>query len=537
MNVTPLRRRVLAVLPLLHPWVLAQIPLLHVAAANAQTIGWQHLVLPAAAALVLVGLLLLALRPLMRSHAQAAVVVSLLLIPVMLGGAVLERFETQSMPVPSWVWKGTLITLLIGAALALGVWLARVPKRCVAASRVLVAMSLLMPLFACLTYLQSAGRAGGTGAEGTSSALAGLGALAPATDPGAHPVRADDSEAYPDIYYIIADAYGRQDMLREVYGLDNSEFIGWLQSHGFHVAERSWSNYGATILSLASSLNMMYLNQDQGIAGLAPPVATPRSLKDLYRFIQGPEVARRLQSIGYTFVQPLTNWSGTARSDLADVQPRVAHFYFDELSSAVTSLTLFRDLVPRMTDLHHFVIEQGLRAAERREPTFTFIHLLLPHNPYVFDRQGRIVANPPMNFGLAPQAGTWLQREAHIEQLLYTNVLLKRLIQGILSRSDVDPIIILQGDHGTSDTAFRENAAKAPPDPAERLAILNAYRVPPAMRDKLYAGISPVNTFRLLLSTQFRQALPLLPDRSFASTDEQPTALADVTARLEAAGR
>ena len=63
----------------------------------------------------------------------------------------------------------------------------------------------------------------------------------------------------PDIYYIILDSYTRQDILKEVFDLDTSEFISGLEDIGFHVAECSQSNYGHTALSLTSSLNMEYI--------------------------------------------------------------------------------------------------------------------------------------------------------------------------------------------------------------------------------------------------------------------------------------
>ena len=47
----------------------------------------------------------------------------------------------------------------------------------------------------------------------------------------------------PNIYYIILDGYARADVLRDLYGFDNSEFIADLQERGFFVAHRSTSNY------------------------------------------------------------------------------------------------------------------------------------------------------------------------------------------------------------------------------------------------------------------------------------------------------
>ena len=130
------------------------------------------------------------------------------------------------------------------------------------------------------------------------------------------------------------------------------------------------------------------------------------------------------------------------------------------------------------------------------------------------------------------QEEAWRLREPYVEQLRYTNTLLKEMIDGILARSKVPPVIILQGDHGTALSMFEGGVERDAPDPAERMAILNAYLVPEAVRAKLYPGITPVNTFRVLLSAQFGDDLPLLPDTSYFSFSKDPYDLQDVTARI-----
>jgi len=66
------------------------------------------------------------------------------------------------------------------------------------------------------------------------------------------------NDIFPDIYYIILDQYPRYDVLEEKYGFDNSEFNNHLTELGFYIADRSFSNYSLTELSLASSLNFQY---------------------------------------------------------------------------------------------------------------------------------------------------------------------------------------------------------------------------------------------------------------------------------------
>ena len=62
-----------------------------------------------------------------------------------------------------------------------------------------------------------------------------------------------------DIFFIVLDGYARADVLEEVYGFDNREFVDALEARGFYLAGKSHSNYNRTALSLSSTLNYEYL--------------------------------------------------------------------------------------------------------------------------------------------------------------------------------------------------------------------------------------------------------------------------------------
>ena len=62
-----------------------------------------------------------------------------------------------------------------------------------------------------------------------------------------------------DIYYIVVDGYARSDILQEMFGFDNASFVSYLQEKGFVVPTSGHSNYPATPLSIASTLNMDYI--------------------------------------------------------------------------------------------------------------------------------------------------------------------------------------------------------------------------------------------------------------------------------------
>ena len=68
----------------------------------------------------------------------------------------------------------------------------------------------------------------------------------------------------PDIYFIILDAHGRRDILREQYDYDDGPFIQHLRDKGFYIADESVSNYMWTEISVPSAMNMRYLNDLPG---------------------------------------------------------------------------------------------------------------------------------------------------------------------------------------------------------------------------------------------------------------------------------
>jgi phosphoglycerol transferase MdoB-like AlkP superfamily enzyme len=125
--------------------------------------------------------------------------------------------------------------------------------------------------------------------------------------------------------------------------------------------------------------------------------------------------------------------------------------------------------------------------AKMPQPTFSYAHLVSPHPPFVFDPNG----NPthPADFWneqlLYPAD---LYKKGYVNQVQFLNKKLLQAVDTILEKSDVPPIIILQGDHGPW---------LQPKD--KRMWILAALYFPDH-NDKLYPTISPVNFFRFVFS-------------------------------------
>lgn len=340
------------------------------------------------------------------------------------------------------------------------------------------------------------------------------------------PGRAAPPESLPDIYYIVVDAYANAEILKEVYQLDNSEFLTYLSNEGFYVANESRSNYSQTALSLASSLNMIYLDTSMNQLDLETDDRRPLGL-----MIQDSCLIRFLREQGYIIFASATGYELTELGN-ADVFLTPASWWtpgeFEEALIALTPLAAFQKTwfdFRRERILYAF--EHVADAAEAAEPTFTFIHVLAPHWPFIFNEDGAPV-QPPRGMGLRTDYQYNEFIESYRNQLVFVNGLLRASIDEILSRSATPPIIIVQADHGPDarlDFNWNIKGTYLP----ERMSILNALYLPGQAHGDLHSGITPVNTFRVVLNQYFNTDLEILADRSYFSRWDRPYLFIDVT--------
>ncbi len=292
-------------------------------------------------------------------------------------------------------------------------------------------------------------------------------------------IPSDDISPRPDIYYIILDGYGNEKILKKFFDYDNHEFIAFLKSNGFYVADESSTNYPSTRPSLSSSMNMEYIDSLQ----LRGTSVMNNSL------ISKNYVTYLLKNTGYTIVSVPSGYNVTNQNDFADRQ-----FYLwgpNEFERSILRLTIFR-----LDDLTGFMAYFRLKnqfkilyeMSEEVSPKFCFIHLVCPHPPYVFNKKGGLMLHSISDIG-------WETKDDYIQQLQYINKVASDYISHILKTSKIKPMIILQSDHGPwMRDSLAENVYTA------RTKILNAYLLPDSIQKDLYPTISPVNSFRLIFN-------------------------------------
>ncbi|HET7010638.1 MAG TPA: sulfatase-like hydrolase/transferase [Anaerolineales bacterium] len=357
-------------------------------------------------------------------------------------------------------------------------------------------------------------------------------------------LRLPEGQPPPDVYYIILDAYARQDTLQRVYGFDNTPFLDFLRERGFFVAEAATSNYAQTGLSLASSLNMNYLD------ALLPELgAESRGRQSLWDIILHSEVRRQLEGLGYETVAFSTGLPGTEWRD-ADVylSPGTVDETlslqganpFESMLAQTTLVRLVSDGVvalPRFIptldypyEVHRtriaYILDNLGRLSVPDRPRFIFAHIVSPHPPFVFGAEGQpLTPDAPFTLRFTFDASDPSHEEyleGYSDQVAFVNRELERIIASILSQSSTPPVIILQGDHGPDSNTGRVSYVQ------ERMTIFNAYLLPSGDAG-LYAGISPVNSFRVVFNQVFGGTYPRLPDRVLYSEYDKPYSFFDVT--------
>lgn len=339
------------------------------------------------------------------------------------------------------------------------------------------------------------------------------------------------SDPLPDIYYIILDGYARSDTMKDIIGYDNSGFIESLRQKGFYVAEQSHSNYNFTYGSLTSSLNFDYL---ESLAG--ENTASDNIISLLLFWLSNNRAMYFLNTQGYTTIVFSSGYYP------------VEHIETDTLMQPVGWLNNFEDELLKATPLK-LVINKNLYEMHRQRilyqfqfipqvedqasPRFVFAHILAPHQPYVFMADGSPY-NADQDFRLnegddvAPQLERQVAIQGYHNQAIFISSQAEILVEKLL-QLDPQPIIILQSDHGSS--VYYSGSDVNETNIPERYGILNAYYFPGQDYSKLYASVTPVNTFRIIFNQYFGTQFDLLEDQSYWMRMSRPGEPINVTDR------
>jgi hypothetical protein len=501
-----------------YPYLIASYPVLALYAENADQVQASAVLRPLAGSLLLAWLLVTGLRWLLRLKERAALAASLMLAAFFSYGHVYTGLK-QLGPLGLALARHRYLLPILLASLVLLLWgLSRAHslRQLPLVMNVFALALLSLPVMRTSAYLVEA-RLADRAVEQRDYRCG----LAPPAD-----------EELPDIYLIIMDAYERDDVLWEMHGYDNSPFLEGLQAMGFYVARGSLSNYRHTEMTLASLLNMDYLDR-------IPESYSGESLdrNRVVYLIRDSRLRRELECLGYQIVafetgvfwtewkdadifiarqagglQQLQVLGGLTRFEALLLRNTLARALLD-LTSRLQSATegLSNDPVDEHRKRVLFELEQLGPAAALPSPKFVFVHVVSPHPPFVFGPNGEPVNEAEFETDPSGQPVRRSVLYAYADQVTFLNGMLLEGVRAIKSKSEVPPIIIIQGDHGWADR-----------DQEDKLSILNAYHLPDGGEAALYPTITPVNSFRHILDYYFGGSYGFLEDSSYYSPEEAP---------------
>lgn len=479
----------------LYPFLLAAFPSLALLLFNLSEVRSSQVLRPILVSMFLVLILMFVLKLIYRNWHRAAFAIFLLTLLFFTYGHVYNLLEKKfpSLPLDPWLW---ILWVVLGMLSLFWAGRKRSHFKKVAPGINLVSLGLVIYILVQILSFNAPRDNARPAAE-----------LAPIQE-----LQYTGGGTPPDIYYIIIDSYGRSDLLQRAFDYDNEIFLQSLRELGFYVADCAQSNYNRTDVSIASSLNLDYL-QNLSV-DFHPP---SKSRRTLWASIDDNAVKRMLENAGYTSIAFGTGfaWSEVDSSDifLAPDSFGLSLSSFEVLLLRTTPARYLEEAgVINLTELDgqhfrertQFIFDSIDDLAHMDEPTFSFIHVLPPHPPFVYAPDGSFT-DPALFLNEDQRYTSDSYTRGIRNQVEYITGQIESAVRTLLRESDSPPIIILQGDHAP----WLQTGNK-------KFLILNAYYLP-GQTDIFYPTISPVNTFRLIFNTYFGTDYDLLPDTSYYS--------------------
>lgn len=361
------------------------------------------------------------------------------------------------------------------------------------------------------------------------------------------PARNQAVTSKPDIYYFVFDRYGSDATLKNIYNFDNSDLSKFLGDQGFYTNQTANANYPFTMSSISSTMAMNYHTELGKLFGKDGfQTAFP------YRSIlNNPPVAQILKQNGYTYNQVSSWWDFTRVGIKADADPaksfRLRLFghdiYLTDLQRDIVNKSVLFPILKRGLKVggktvydydldrnprQNFDIQMNalktLASQPHSQPQFTFAHVLVPHDPYIFTATG---ADPTYD-GSRTDNGVD-ETVKYVNQVSYLNTRIKDLVSSIRASSP-SAAIVIQADEGPYPKEFRfelspdhyYNPKDLPlPQMKQKFGVLASYYMPGVDQAEVGQNIhSSVDPFRFILSHYLGYDLPKLPECHFASGDK-----------------
>ena len=332
----------------------------------------------------------------------------------------------------------------------------------------------------------------------------------------------------PDIYFLLLDGYGRQDVLDELYDIDIGPFVDELRREGFVVADRALSAHPMTWLSVSAILDQKY----QALPGKR---GRPGVMARHLALIAGESRTHQiLKANGYQFVTAATHYGTFCRpSSISEIEecvnerPEIDRAILDShiryqlafmtplvglsnSGSPFAWVSAFWDGPELLEDeaavggkafLTPDVLDavETIRTRGDTSPLFVFAHMMYSHPPFTLGPDCTF-----LNEGVPDLSDGWGDAVAYRNGIECATSQVLELIDNV----DPSAVIVVQSDHGPTlgqiDSLDRAiNDIGTPETPMENLwaraSVLSAVRLPDSCRSFVSGTYAGVSTFKVIL--------------------------------------
>ena len=319
----------------------------------------------------------------------------------------------------------------------------------------------------------------------------------------------------PDIYYIILDEFAGFQAMREYWHYSEVDvFVSFLKDQGFFVAEESHGSSTDTLHQMATRLNYReYPLADEYIQTYFKDIAASRVVSYLksrgYTIVAFDET-----NLGYPSALPIAaDYYYEYGSSVIPADSTATYgFYFDEFGELVIDNTMLSAISQRFSSanpeitLHSNMINftvDHIADGSVASPKFVYVHLLLPHSPFAFAEDGRILDSD--------RFANW---HSYLDNYKYSIRIAREMVNGILQEADPEnpPVVILQSDHGARNELNRREDSTVLPNYPEKFMthIMYALFIPGYDYSSLPQDINPANTFPIVFNFLFDDNIPLI---------------------------
>jgi hypothetical protein len=479
------------------PLLFAAYPVIFLYSVNAKTLQLSSMVFPLGASFLVTIVVYAFFRLLQRNPVSAGLSTAVFMIAFYLYGGIYQwliqwdRFRVQHfilLPLAiAIVIYASFLTTLIKRPLA-----AQIHKILALVSLVLVAYNLVIILS---VEVQKNLHQSASMAAVTSSPV-------PAPTATSVPL----NEKYPDIYFIIFDEYAGFDAIHGYWHDDTiNTFEDFLAKNHFFVANGSRSVTINTQTEISSRFNLhQYYETDD-----------PEMVLDQ---LDHNKVMQVLKSYGYQTVVMDMAFSKIESDINIQFDPKQVGglatdeykqtFINDTMFSAFSEYFNFGSTAQKQRDMILFALDKTTNLPPVKSPKFVYTHVLLPHEPFIFDENGGLIS--------PEHADDW---SYYLGQHRYTTKLAQDLMTRLLKNADPanPPVIILQSDHGARNLASRTQdniytngyLQNYPGEYAHD--ILNALYLPGFDTSTLSPNMPPNDTFAIVLNHYLNAGLQVDP--------------------------